>query len=251
MDVRLILVLCLLFLPPALAKDCTYKATFIKRDTELLFDGTNYDKVCLQGIDTGYKGEMTKCNGHFINPKCVCAYEMYTQGIFDICNKTAPRKNGSLDHTSVDFCIEYSYTHNGPCMNGGVLVSRSSTLAMEAKCSCEKGFYGDFCDTVSMPIVCTESKPESLKDLRDNCVDKFIAYPGHSNCSLTLGHRYFICDTQNSVNTDGTTACNSTDYISGTGEYNAPSGKSPLSGSRVLLVCLVVLLRRLVYGDVF
>lgn len=56
----------------------------------------------------------------------------------------------------VDFCIEYSYTHNGPCMNGGVLVSRSSTLAMEAKCSCEKGFYGDFCDTVSMVCFVTQ-----------------------------------------------------------------------------------------------
>lgn len=45
-------------------------------------------------------GEMTKCDGHFINPRCVCAYEMYTERIFDICNKIAPRKNGSLYHTS-------------------------------------------------------------------------------------------------------------------------------------------------------
>lgn len=53
---------------------------------------------------------MTKCNGHFINPKCVCAYEMYTQGIFDICNKTAPRKNGSLDHTSGrTACLNYRH----------------------------------------------------------------------------------------------------------------------------------------------
>lgn len=46
-----------------------------------------------------YGGELTKCNGHFINPKCVCAYEMYTLGVVDICQISAPNENGSLDHT--------------------------------------------------------------------------------------------------------------------------------------------------------
>lgn len=49
---------------------------------------------------TDYSGEMTKCSSFFINPKCVCAYEMYMLGIYDICGKTEPRGNGSLDHVS-------------------------------------------------------------------------------------------------------------------------------------------------------
>lgn len=253
MEVQLILAVCLLLLQPALTEDCTHKATFIKRENELLFDGTNYENVCLkQEID--HVGEMTKCDGHFINPRCVCAYEMYTERIFDICNKTAPRKNGSLYHTNVDFCILYSFTHNGPCLNDGVLVSSSKTFAMDAKCRCKEGFSGDFCDTVSRPIVCTESKAGSPKDSRD-CGKKFTAYPSHSSCSLTIGNRHFICDTQKNV-TDGTLDCSSTDYIPPSkvqGENDEANGKSPLSGSPMLLVCLVVLILtcRLDYGDVF
>lgn len=49
----------------------------------------------------------------------------------------------------VDFCIQYSFTHKGPCLNDGVLVSSSKTFAMDAKCRCKEGFSGDFCDTVS------------------------------------------------------------------------------------------------------
>lgn len=147
-----------------------------------------------------YGGELTKCNGHFINPKCVCAYEMYTLGVVDICQISAPNENGSLDHTdgktpylmigwvhyfivfypsgttdpyndlflrleylekwimiffSVSFCRRYSYSHAGPCQNGGELV-KSKDLAIDAKCRCKEGFYGEFCDTVSRVCVFTQ-----------------------------------------------------------------------------------------------
>lgn len=49
---------------------------------------------------TDYIGDMAKCNGLHINPKCVCAYEMYTLEISDICKKIAPRNNGSLNHVN-------------------------------------------------------------------------------------------------------------------------------------------------------
>uniref|UniRef100_K1PBM1 Uncharacterized protein n=1 Tax=Magallana gigas TaxID=29159 RepID=K1PBM1_MAGGI len=105
-----------------------------------------------------------------------------------------------------------------------------------------------------IPIVCTESMPGSPKDSRD-CGMKFTAYPSHSSCSLTIGNRHFICDTQKNV-TDGTLDCSSTDYNPASnmqGDNNEANGKSPLSGSPMLLVCLVVLLLtcRLDYGDVF
>lgn len=32
-----------------------------------------------------YGGELIKCNGYFINLKCVCVYEMYILGVVDIC----------------------------------------------------------------------------------------------------------------------------------------------------------------------
>lgn len=192
-----------------------------------LFNRSNYETVCLDQ-ETGswndqstlncltkkvnkfllnkflyfhsdYGGELTKCNGHFINPKCVCAYEMYTLGVVDICQISAPNENGSLDHTdgktpylmigwvhyfivfypsgttdpyndlflrleylekwimiffSVSFCIRYSYSHAGPCQNGGELV-KSKDLAIDAKCRCKEGFYGEFCDTVSRVCVFT------------------------------------------------------------------------------------------------
>lgn len=250
MDERLILVVCLLFLPPALAKECTYNATFIKKEKEL-FNRSNYETVCLDQ-ETDYGGELTKCNGHFINPKCVCAYEMYTLGVVDICQISAPNENGSLDHTDVSFCIRYSYSHAGPCQNGGELVM-SKDLAIDAKCRCKEGFYGEFCDTVSRPIVCTERNQGSLKV--PDCAEKFIAYPGNSSCSLTIGPRHFICDTQKTV-TNGTLDCSSPDYNRASnmqGDNNEANGKSPLYGSPVLLVCLVVLLLtcRLDYGDVF
>lgn len=54
---------------------------------------------------------------------------------------------------SVGFCIEYSYTHNGPCQNGGELINPTD-LAIDAKCSCKAGYSGDFCDTVSKVCTC-------------------------------------------------------------------------------------------------
>lgn len=54
---------------------------------------------------------------------------------------------------SVAFCIEYSYTHNGPCQNGGELLNPTD-LAIDAKCSCKAGYSGDFCDTVSKVCTC-------------------------------------------------------------------------------------------------
>lgn len=49
---------------------------------------------------------------------------------------------------SVGFCKRYSYTHNGPCQNGGELIN-SIHLAREAQCSCKPGYWGYFCDIVS------------------------------------------------------------------------------------------------------
>lgn len=39
---------------------------------------------------------MVRCNGYLINLRCVCVYDMYWYGIFDICNKIVLCKNGSL-----------------------------------------------------------------------------------------------------------------------------------------------------------
>lgn len=48
---------------------------------------------------------------------------------------------------SVEFCMKYSYNHNGPCKNGGELIN-SNDLAINAKCSCKADYSGDFCDIV-------------------------------------------------------------------------------------------------------
>lgn len=119
---------------------------------------------------------------------------MYTLEISDICKKIAPRNNGSLNHVSMAFCIRYSYTHNGPCQNGGELIDYRE-LAINAKCSCKAGYSGDFCDTVSKGILCTESKQDSLRNLPD-CKNKFIVYNDRPYCHLTLdNHRRYVCDT--------------------------------------------------------
>ena len=46
----------------------------------------------------------------------------------------------------VEFCKKYSFNKNGPCQNGGKLVV-TNDLAIDAKCTCEEGYYGDFCDS--------------------------------------------------------------------------------------------------------
>lgn len=248
MDVQLILV-CLFILPPcpaALVKAlvCSYKAAFIKREKEV-FNATSYETVCFK-VEPHYNEAVTMCNGKPLNPRCVCAYDMYILKVHDLC-KFASGSNGSLNHVPIQFCKWYSYTKNGPCQNGGTLKD-TGDLAIDAKCECKDGYSGDFCDTVDKSILC---KPGLSEDL-PACMSKFIAYPGHSSCSLTLGDQHFICDTQKNV-TDGTMDCNTVNINASNvqGENNEPSGKSPLSGSPVLLVCLVVLLRRQVYGDVF
>lgn len=38
--------------------------------------------------------------GFTYTQKCVCAYEMYTLEISDICKKIAPRDDGSLYHVN-------------------------------------------------------------------------------------------------------------------------------------------------------
>lgn len=63
---------------------------------------------------TDYKGELTKCSGFYINPKCICAYEMYAKGIFDICKNIAPNENGSLDHVDGKINSAYSLVENFP-----------------------------------------------------------------------------------------------------------------------------------------
>eukprot|EP00105_Crassostrea_gigas_P042546 XP_019926694.1 PREDICTED: uncharacterized protein LOC105337530 [Crassostrea gigas] len=120
---------------------------------------------------------------------------MYAKGIFDICKNIAPNENGSLDHVDVSFCIKYSYTHNGPCQNGGELINPRN-LAIDARCRCKAGYSGDFCDTVSKAIVCTEIVDDSLGDLPD-CTKRFIAYSDHPYCFLTLDSRtQYVCDTR-------------------------------------------------------
>lgn len=61
-----------------------------------------------------YKGEQIKCNGLTINPRCVCAYGMYTLDILDICKKTAPRENGSLDNVDGKINSAYSLVEKFP-----------------------------------------------------------------------------------------------------------------------------------------
>lgn len=252
MDLQMIGV-CFLFLSSTLARECTYSATFIRREN-VLFDSKNYGTVCFEEEEEDYNGPITWCSGKAINPKCVCAYDLYDFENPDLCSKYDARKNGSLKHVDVKFCQTYSYNKNGPCQNGGTLKD-TGDLAIDAKCECKDGYSGDFCDIVNKAILCSESKEEMLKDL-DKCTKMFVTYPGRSSCSLTLdGYRHFICDSQKNV-TDGAKDCSSSEYTD-KGRYGKPNendttnGKSPLSGSRVLLVCLVVLLRRLVYGDVF
>lgn len=56
---------------------------------------------------------------------------------------------------SVEFCIKYSYTHAGPCQNGGELVNPTD-LASDAKCRCNGFYSGDFCDTISRVCIVTQ-----------------------------------------------------------------------------------------------
>lgn len=89
-----------------------------------LFNRSNYETVCLTRekgkprlhfkikmnynleknfsqklfFHSDFRTEKARCNGYSINPRCVCAYDMYTQEIFDICYNTDPRRYGSLDH---------------------------------------------------------------------------------------------------------------------------------------------------------
>lgn len=56
-----------------------------------------------------YNGEMIKCNGYFLNLRCVCVYEMYMECIFDICNKIVLRKNGSLDYMNSKIVCFFYY----------------------------------------------------------------------------------------------------------------------------------------------
>uniref|UniRef100_A0A8W8MWL7 Uncharacterized protein n=1 Tax=Magallana gigas TaxID=29159 RepID=A0A8W8MWL7_MAGGI len=70
MDLLFDLIVCyLFFLIPALNSDIVYDAVFIKREKEL-FNRSNYETECFHK-ETDYIGDMTKCNGLHINPKCV------------------------------------------------------------------------------------------------------------------------------------------------------------------------------------
>lgn len=44
--------------------------------------------------------------------------------------------------------MKYSYTHNGPCQNGGELINPRD-LAIDARCRWKAGYSGDYCDIVS------------------------------------------------------------------------------------------------------
>lgn len=46
-----------------------------------------------------YIGDV-KCNGFYINLKCVCVYEMYILEILDICKKIVLCNNGSLNYVN-------------------------------------------------------------------------------------------------------------------------------------------------------
>lgn len=224
----------------ALAKDCTYHAPFIKREIEF-FNRTNFDSVCYEE-EKDYIGPLASCGRHIINPKCVCAYDMYILDINELCPEH-PRKNGSLKHVDVNFCRKYSFNNHGPCQNGGTL-KESSELAMDAKCNCPEGYSGDYCDSTNINIVCTVSRQESLKDIPD-CTKKTLYKPSGSLCSLTLrDHWHFICDPKKPA-LEGTMDCNNTEYLNAvnTDKFNgnAASGKSCLSVV-TWFCCLFVLL---------
>nr|XP_022293552.1 uncharacterized protein LOC111104098 [Crassostrea virginica]XP_022293553.1 uncharacterized protein LOC111104098 [Crassostrea virginica]XP_022293554.1 uncharacterized protein LOC111104098 [Crassostrea virginica]XP_022293555.1 uncharacterized protein LOC111104098 [Crassostrea virginica]XP_022293556.1 uncharacterized protein LOC111104098 [Crassostrea virginica]XP_022293557.1 uncharacterized protein LOC111104098 [Crassostrea virginica] len=186
-----IIVFCLL---PAYAKGCYfYNATFILREKEL-FNETNYHHICLGNVDLNYKGKVTFCGSQRINPKCVCGYDMYEKDIIDLCDKKREtvKKNGSLLHQSIQFCKTYSHNKNGPCQNGGELIL-TNDLAIDAKCRCKGDFSGDFCDTVTRKIVCTQTTKTSGFQ---NCSNKFNALT-NPVCLLSFeSGKMYTCDSR-------------------------------------------------------
>ncbi|XP_062600426.1 uncharacterized protein LOC134262066 [Saccostrea cucullata] len=139
------------------AKECAVQVEQVIRREEPFFNKSNYRERCaLQIYD--YTGRKAMCNGYFLHPKCVCSFYAYELEIPDVCDRSDPKKNGSLHHVSVDFCREYSFTKNGPCQNNGTLIP-SSDLAIEAKCECKKNYTGEFCDVYNGKIKCGDTNP--------------------------------------------------------------------------------------------
>ncbi|XP_078322643.1 uncharacterized protein LOC111103809 [Crassostrea virginica] len=198
----LFVVLCLL---PVYAKDCSVDVSFILRKDEI-FNSSNFGTVCLDRTD-GYGKHVVVCGGHILNPKCICAYDMYEKGINDICKEkaSAENSNGSLKHITVEFCKKHSYEGNGPCQNGGQLIE-TKELAIDAKCKCKEGYHGDFCDTVNKSIVCVPvQNPGPFPD----CTKQFVYSGRNTRCLLSLEAGYtFLCDA-NTTAKDEMEACTS------------------------------------------
>ncbi|XP_061176066.1 uncharacterized protein LOC133185018 [Saccostrea echinata] len=84
---------------------------------------------------------------------------MYELQIWDVCDLSDPNKNGSLEHVSVDFCLEYSFTKNGPCQNNGTLIPSSNLAKDDARCKCKENYTGEFCDMYNGKIKCQDTNP--------------------------------------------------------------------------------------------
>lgn len=55
-----------------------------------------------------YNEAVTMCNGKPLNPRCVCAYDMYILKVHDLC-KFASGSNGSLNHVPSKFLLELQF----------------------------------------------------------------------------------------------------------------------------------------------
>ena len=78
--------------------------------------GSSYILLCFYLLKVGYKRIVAFCGGHVINPKCVCAYEMYVLDIFDLCQnlRETARKSGSLYNTDGEHLnYKCSFTYYG------------------------------------------------------------------------------------------------------------------------------------------
>ncbi|XP_048771596.2 uncharacterized protein LOC125677531 [Ostrea edulis] len=217
------------------ARECSFNVTVIKVE-EQIFNKTNYEKQC-EGILSNYGDSVTMCNGYFLNPKCICSYYMYVWEIKDICDTSDPKKNGSLEHTTIGFCKKYSHSKNGPCQNNGNLTAEykgDDALADDAICVCEKDYSGDYCDVYNGTIKCKEIEPGNLSSLPD-CREQFRS----RYCLLTVNHNIkLMCDSEDIVqgNLDDCLSIPSSEFDSQSGKSNSQSTNRAVLTGIVFLV---------------
>ncbi|XP_062600221.1 uncharacterized protein LOC134265941 [Saccostrea cucullata] len=175
------------------AEECAVKVEQIVRREEPFFNRTNYRERCKLPID-GFTEKRAQCNGYFLHPKCICSFYMYELGIKDVCDLSDPKKNGSLDHVTVDFCREYSFTKNGPCQNNGTLIPSSDLASLDAKCECKENYKGEFCDEYYGKIKCRDTNPGVKSP--PGCDEK--GFNGRY-CVLKIQGVSFWCDSESPV----------------------------------------------------